>query len=166
MTSLSDAFDEVLAADAAKRAAAAPQTGPAAEAPADPAVARELRFRLVNDFPRETRPAFAEVRAALAPFGYTLSPLHPPADLRHAWMQTILGRATPGDAPHYFAPLIFELDPATARLRAYVRQFGGRPVPEFEEQSFDLLAPADLEAVTAVLRAYAVCMIRPLLTEG
>lgn len=156
MTDATKNFRDVLAADASRRA----KNGPAAK-PADTAEhtgSWDVRFRLVNTFPRETRPLFAALRTALAPYGYTLSPLHPPHDLSRPRMQTELARLAPDD-PARYAPLVFDLDPGTTRVRIYVRQFGGRPAPDFSERTIDIGGPPDLPALEAILKDYVVCML-------
>ena len=159
MTDQSALFHEVLAADATQRASH-PQGPVAGSADDEQSPSWDLRFRLVNAWPREARPAFDAVRAALAPYGYALSPLHPVADLRRPRMQTDLSRISAGDAQQ-FAPLVFELERGGHRVRVFVRQFGGRAVPDFVEQWIDLMAPVDIARVTVMLQTYVLCMVRP-----
>jgi hypothetical protein len=151
-------FQQALAADAARRAAA-PRAVPGPAEDDEHSASWDLRFRLVNAWPRESRPAFDTVRRALAPFGYTLSPLHPGVDLRRPRMQAELSRTALGEGPQ-FAPLVFELERGGSRLRVFVRQFGGRPVPDFPEQLLDLSAPADVALIESILQTYVVCMVR------
>jgi hypothetical protein len=146
---------EVLEADARRRAAGTPAETTTREAITH---SQELRFQLVNTFPRQTRPVFDKVRASLAPYGYTLSPLHPLHDLTYPRMQAQLARLLPDDPTHY-APLVFELDSAADSLRVYVRQFGGRAAPDFPERRLGIGGAADLPAVEAVLTDYAICMV-------
>lgn len=158
MTIAPPTLHDALAADAGRRAKDA--LPPAAEAAAtgDQVASWDLRFRLVNTFPRQTRPLFAALRATLAPYGYTLSPLHPMHDLGHPRMQTELSRAEPSD-PARYAPLVFELEPPTSNMRIYVRQFGGRAAPDFAERRFDLSALPDLAAVETILMDYIRVML-------
>lgn len=160
MSGLADEFDRVLAEDAARRARVAPAAAPTPP-PAEAADTAALRLRLVGAWPREARPAFDAIRSRLAPHGFTLTPLHPGTDLRIAGMQTVLCRTTPGE-PAQFAPLMFELDPASGLMRVYVRQFGGRAALDFPERSLDVAAPVDQDNVIGLLEAYVVCMLRPL----
>ena len=156
---MTDSRTDLLAAlqtDAARRATPAPHVveDDAGE------TTWELRVRLVNAWPRETLPAFDALRSELAPFGYTLSPLHPTASLHPPRMQTVLLRTEAG-AQQAFAPLVFELIDTAGTLRASVRQFGGRLAPDFPPRTLPLTAPADPAALTGILRAYAICMLRP-----
>ncbi len=160
MTDQSALFHEVLAADAARRAAPGYAPPAAAITADDSPKGWEMRFRLVNSWPRETKPAFDAVRAELAPFGYTLSPLHPAPDLSHPRMLCELTRIVPGDSQHY-APLVFELEPGASRVRVFVRQFGGRAVPDFVERFLDMGKPADVAEIAALLQAYVVTMVKP-----
>lgn len=144
----------------AERRARTPYRPAAADAQDQPGWA-ELRFNLMNTFPRLSRGAFDAVRETLAPFGYTLSPLHPGTDLHRPRMQTELARLADHEGPQ-FAPLVFELERGTSQLRVFVRQFGGRAVPDFTERRIDLGAPPDKDALEASLREYVACMIRPL----
>jgi hypothetical protein len=158
MTDATKDFRDVLEADARRRAMFG---GQAAAKPADPAEhtgSWDVRFRLVNTFPRETRPLFASLRAALAPYGYTLSPLHPAHDLSRPRMQAELARVAPED-PARFAPLVFELDPGTTNVRVFVRQYGGRAAPDFAERTIDIAGPPDLAALEAILKDYVTCML-------
>lgn len=157
---------DALAADAGRRAKGGGASAPEAEAAGEHVASWDLRFRLVNTFPRQTRPLFASLRATLAPYGYTLSPLHPMHDLSHPRMQTELARAEPTD-PARYAPLVFELEPGTTTVRVYVRQFGGRAAPDFAEHRFDLSASPDLAAVETILRDYIRVMLdaQPLATK-
>ena len=155
MTDASRNFHDVLDADARRRAKAGNKP-PVAEA-VEHSPSWEARFRLVNTFPRETRPLFATLRTALAPYGYTLSPLHPAHELARPRMQTELARIAATD-PARFAPLVFELTPGTTNVRVYVRQFGGRAAPDFAERSFEIADP-DLAALEAVLQDYITCMV-------
>lgn len=142
--------DKLRRAEAARATAATPREEYSHSQP--------LRFRLVNDFPRETRPVLARLRAALAPYGYTLSPLHPPHDLSIPRMQTDLARLSPDDATR-FAPLVFELDSPAETLRVYVRQFGGRAAPDFAERRLRFSGPVDLAGVEAALADYVIRML-------
>jgi len=164
MTETTKDLRDVLEADARRRAKSAsqPAVGPAGTGEHSPSW--ELRFRLVNTFPRETRPLFAALRGTLAPYGYTLSPLHPAHDLHRPRMQTELARIAAED-PSRYAPLVFELEPPTSGLRVYVRQFGGRAAPDFAERRFDLAHAADLPALRAVLTEYIICMLQAAATS-
>ena len=156
MTQHIDSLHDLLAADAARRAA---PHDPAEGAVAEPHGSfADLRFRLVNSFPRETRAVLATLRAELAPFGYALSPLHPAPDLSVPRMLAELTRADGGA----FAPLVFELERETGEVRVFVRQFGGRAASDFAERRLDVSGPADAAAVDAILRDYVACMLRPL----
>lgn len=156
MTTQSISLQDLLAADAARRAAAsAPAEG--SDALAEHHRLDALRFRLVNGFPRETKAVFAGLRATLAPYGYQLSPLHPGHDLTQPRMQTELMR-TDGSQ---FAPLVFELERDTGRVRVFVRQFGGRAVAEFAERWIDI-ENIDVSAMDGILQDYVTCMLRPL----
>lgn len=157
MTDASKDLRGVLEADAQRRTKGVIPPTERIDDVEDHVTSREVRFRLVNTLPRETRPLFAALRTMLAPYGYTLSPLHPAHDLSRPLMQTDLGRISPEEHAR-FAPLVFELQPGTTRLRVYVRQFGGRPAPDFAERSLDLDDPdrADLEQI---LRDYVICML-------
>lgn len=156
MSSLAETLQDMLAADAQRRWAQ-PGTMPAGpEGSEEPAF--ELRFRLMSAWPREARPAFSVVRGEIESFGYTLSPLHPGADLRHPWVQTELCRVAEGE-PRSFAPLVFELEPSGG-LRAYVRQFGGHAAPDFPERPIDPAAPVDVTMLADLLRDYVVCTLR------
>ncbi len=152
---MTEDFRDLLEADAARRAHSI-ATAPAPVAEHSPSW--ELRFRLVNTFPRFTRPLFASLRATLAPYGYTLSPLHPAHDLSRPVMQTELGRVG-GDEPTRYAPLVFELEPPTSNVRVYVRQFGGRAAPDFTERRLDLGGSLDLPGLEAILKDYVRCML-------
>jgi hypothetical protein len=158
MTTASLSLRDALAADAGRRAKGGMASTPETAASGEQVASWDLRFRLVNTFPRQTRPLFASLRAALAPFGYTLSPLHPMHDLTHPRMQTELARAEPSD-PARYAPLVFELEPHTTTVRVYVRQFGGRAAPDFAEHRFDLSASPDLAAVETILLDYIRVML-------
>jgi len=159
MTLDQTALRDLLQADAERRARS-PHRPVAAEAQEPPGWA-ELRFNLVNTFPRLARGAFAALRETLAPFGYTVSPLHPGMDLVRPRMQTELARVTERDGP-LFAPLVFELERGSNNVRVFVRQFGGRAVPDFVERRIQLGASIDLGELEAMLRDYVACMIRPL----
>jgi hypothetical protein len=157
MTDATKDFRDVLEADARRRArAVAP--APAQAESGEHVPSWDLRFRLVNTLPRLTRPLFATLRATLAPYGYTLSPLHPVHDLNRPRMQTELSRTSPDD-PARYAPLVFELEQATSSLRIYVRQFGGRAAPDFAERRLDLAGTPDLAALEALLKDYIRCML-------
>jgi hypothetical protein len=158
MTTAPPTLPDALAADAGRRAKGGLLAAPEAAAPGEHAATWEMRFRLVNTFPRQTRPLFAALRATLAPYGYTLSPLHPMHDLSHPRMQTELARAEPSD-PARYAPLVFELDPTTTGMRIYVRQFGGRAAPDFVERRFDLSPSPDLAAIETILMDYIRVML-------
>lgn len=156
MSTDQQAFSELLQADAARRATA-PRRPVAADAVEQPGSA-EHRFRLVNTLPRESREVFGALRETLAPFGYTLSPLHPGMDLHRPRMQTELALH---DGPQ-FAPLVFELERGGSKVRVFVRQFGGRAVPDFTERTIDLAAPLDRAGLRDLLQDYVTCMLRPL----
>jgi hypothetical protein len=156
MTDATMDFRDMLEADAARRAHSV-ATAPAPAAEHSPSW--ELRFRLVNTFPRFTRPLFASLRAALAPYGYTLSPLHPAHDLSRPLMQTDLERVARDD-PTRYAPLVFELVPPTSSVRVYVRQFGGRAAPDFSERRLDLGGSLDLPGLETILKDYVRCMLQ------
>jgi hypothetical protein len=159
MTRNHDGFRDLLKADAQRRAGA-PDRPAAANAVEHPGWS-DLRFKLVNTFPRESRGVFAALRETLAPFGYSLSPLHPGTELNRPRMQTELARLGDQQGPQ-FAPLVFELERGTSLMRVFVRQFGGRAVPDFAERRIDLSAPVDPQALQALLEEYVSCMIRPL----
>jgi hypothetical protein len=160
MTDATKDLRDVLEADARRRARAGAVAAPAAADSGDHDPSFELRFRLINTLPRQTRPLFAALRATLAPYGYTLSPLYPAPDLTPPRMQTELARTSPDDPSHY-APLVFELDHATSLVRVYVRQFGGRSAPDFPERHIDLASAPDLPAMEAALNDYVRCMLVP-----
>jgi hypothetical protein len=160
VTSHPDPFHDLLVADAARRASPHLPAAGATELAQHRNFA-DLRFRLVNGFPRETRPVFAAMRATLEPFGYHLSPLHPAADLRQPRMLTELTLIEHGDGPG-FAPLVFELERNSGRVRVFVRQFGGRAVPDFAERWVDLASPVNNAEMETILRDYVACMLRPL----
>lgn len=156
MTHTTISLHDLLAADAARRAA---PRDPSEAAPAEPHGSfADLRFRLVNSFPRETRAVFAAVRAELAPYGYALSPLHPAPDLSAPRMLAELTRADGGG----FAPLVFELERESGEVRVFVRQFGGRAATDFEERRIDISGAVDEAAIGGILREYVACMLRPL----
>ncbi len=157
MTDATKDFRDALEADARRRARAGATVPPAAES-SEHVPSWDLRFRLVNTFPRQTRPLFAAVRGTLLPYGYTLSPLHPAHDLNRPRMQAELARTSPDD-PARYAPLVFELEQATSSVRIYVRQFGGRAAPDFAERRMDLAGDPDLPALEAVLKDYIRCML-------
>ena len=158
MTNATKDFRDMLEADARRCARGGLVAAPVAAEHGEHVPSRDLRFRLVNTLPRLTRPLFAAVRAALAPYGYTLSPLHPAHDLGRPRMQSELSRTSPDD-PARYAPLVFELEPATSSLRVYVRQFGGRAAPDFAESRLDLAGDPDLPALEAILKDYVRCML-------
>jgi hypothetical protein len=158
MTDATTDFHAMLEADARRRAIGDSALYPVAAVPAEHSGSWEVRFRLVNTFPRYTRPLFASLRSALAPYGYTLSPLHPGYNLHHPLMQTELARLVPAD-PVRYAPLVFELEPLGSSVRIYVRQFGGRAAPDFAERRIDLNEPLDLPGLEAILKDYVRCMI-------
>ncbi len=158
MTTATPTLHEALTADVGRRARGSGPSASDASATGEHPASWDLRFRLVNTFPRQSRPLFAALRATLAPYGYTLSPLHPMHDLSHPRMQTELARTDPDDPTHY-APLVFELEPATTIVRVYVRQFGGRSAPDFAEHRFDLSASPDLAAVERILTDYIRVML-------
>ncbi len=158
MTTATPTLQDALAADAGRRAKSGIASAPETAASGEHVASWDLRFRLVNTFPRQTRPLFASLRATLAPYGYTLSPLHPMHDLSHPRMQTELARAEPAD-PARYAPLVFELDPGTTTVRVYVRQFGGRAAPDFVEHRFDLSASPDIATVETILLDYIRVML-------
>jgi len=158
MTDATKSFSDALEADARHRAKGA-GVAPAPAAASEHAGSWELRFRLVNTFPRLTRPLFTALRTTLAPYGYTLSPLHPSHDLHRPRMQTELARVAPED-PARYAPLVFELAPPASSLRIYVRQFGGRAAPDFAERRIDLAGLPDLSALQAILQDYVRCMLQ------
>ena len=156
MTDATKHLHDVLEADASRRASGG---GPAAPRVTDaPSHSAQLRFRLVNTFPRQTRPVFAKLRAALAPYGYTLSPLHPAHDLTFPRMQSELARLPPEESIR-FAPLVFELESLSETLRVYVRQFGGRAAPDFAERRIGIGSTLDLAAVEDAVSEYIVCMV-------
>jgi hypothetical protein len=165
MTDIGRDFRDALEADARRRAKAAelPPAKPVRSGEHSPSW--ELRFRLVNTFPRETRPVFAALRATLAPYGYTLSPLHPAHDLHRPRMQTQLARVADDD-PARYAPLVFELESATSSLRVYVRQFGGRAAPDFTERRVDLAHDPDLPVLEAILKDYVRCVLEAPVTAA
>jgi hypothetical protein len=155
MTDVGKSLRDVLEADALRRAGeAAPLPAPVAEHSAS----WELRFRLVNTFPRETRPLFDKLRTMLAPYGYTLSPLHPAHNLSRPLMLTELDRTGATD-PARYAPLVFELEPPSSTVRIYVRQFGGRAAPDFAKRRLNIGGAFDLAALEAVLQDYIRCML-------
>jgi hypothetical protein len=158
MTIDQNGLRELLKADAERRATA-PRRPAAADAHDQPGWA-EARFNLVNTFPRLGRGVFAALRETLAPFGYTLSPLHPGGDLHRPRMQTELARLPDHDGPQ-FAPLVFELERGTGKVRVFVRQFGGRAVPDFTERRIELGDTLDLRGLETILLDYVGCMIRP-----
>jgi len=158
MTETTRDFRDVLEADARRRAGGASISVHSGGDGGDHGASADLRFRLVNTFPRQTRPLFAALRATLEPYGYTLSPLHPAPDLPRPRMQTELTRIAVDD-PARYAPLVFELEPPDSSLRVYVRQFGGRAAPDFAERRFDLAAAQDLPAMEALLKDYVRCML-------
>ena len=122
------------------------------------AASLDLRLRFVNAFPRVTRPLFAALRAELAPYGYTLSPLHPAHDLSRARMQTELLRIAP-EPPAHYAPLIFELDPSARALRVCVLLSDGQVLPDFPDRQTDLDAVSQHAVMEAILRDYLHCII-------
>ena len=158
MTDATKTLRDILEEDARRRARAGAKAAPASAENNEPILPRDLRFKLVNTLPRQTRPLFAALRATLAPYGYTLSPLHPANDLSVPRMQAELDRTSP-DSPMHYAPLVFELDRATSNVRVYVRQFGGRAAPDFVERHIDLNAAPDLPAFKAILEEYVRCML-------
>jgi hypothetical protein len=149
---------DLLRADAERHAGAPAR--PVADDGLDRPGWAELRFNLVNTFPRLSRGVFAALRETLSPFGYTLSPLHPGADLHRPRMQTELARL-PDHAGPQFAPLVFELERGTGKVRVFVRQFGGRAVPDFAERHIELGDALDTRGIEAILLEYVSCMIRP-----
>jgi hypothetical protein len=149
---------DMLAADARRRARAVKASAVPPPASREPAVSLDLRLRFVHVLPRLTRPLFAALRAELAVYGYTLSPLHPAHDLSRPRLQTELVRTAPEQPAHY-APLIFELDPPAAIVRVQVRQSGGRVVPGLAEHAFNLNAEPDLAALDGMLRDYVRCIL-------
>lgn len=158
MTDATSDFHDLLEADALRRAKGDELAAARAAEPGEHTASWEIRFRLVNTFPRYTRPLFATLRTALAPYGYTLSPLHPGHGLSRPIMQTDLERVVPDD-PTRYAPLVFELEPPSSRVRIYVRQFGGRAAPDFSERRIDLNEPLDLPGLEAILKDYVRCML-------
>ncbi len=158
MTDATKDVRDILEADARRRARAAALAAPAVAEADQHVPSWDLRFRLVNTLPRQTRPLFAALRGTLAPYGYTLSPLHPGHDLTAPRMQTELGRTSPDD-PARYAPLVFELEQATSSVRIYVRQLGGRAAPDFAERRIDIGGTPDLPALEAILKDYIRCMV-------
>jgi hypothetical protein len=163
MRDATKAFRDLLAADARRRAKAA--VSPEAPAPVvgEQAASLDLGLRLVNVFPRQSKPVFSALRETLAPFGYTLTPLHPVHDLGRPAMRTELARLA-ADDPAQYVPLIFELDPQTESARVFVRLADGRQAPTFPQRRFDLaaapdLASPDLAALEAILRDYVRCVL-------
>jgi hypothetical protein len=162
-----DAFEAVLRDDAERRRALAASTE--AELPADEEAppdgpAQLLRIRFLNSWPRQVHPLFLRLRTELAPYGYTLAFLHLGGEGQRVRLQTVLERS--GETiSSSFAPLVFELDDHTGFVRAFVQQFGGRLAPDFPQTGFSLHDAPDEATLTAILRGYVVCMIRPLLTR-
>ncbi len=153
-----DEFDAVLKDNAARRANAQAGSPPPAAGPQVLGAARDHGIRLMGGFVSESRPAFEAVRAALAPYGLTLSPLHPARRAQGIALQTELSRE--GTASPY-APLLVVLDSESGSLRVFVQQFGGRQAPDFTELTAQVQETVDPAWFESVLRDYAVCMLRP-----